>query len=180
MKVKGKIDDKKLDPLFRKLINNSKDLSRPLDKILAVTLSSIEQNFQSQGRPKKWQGLKASTKRKRGLEGKWPGKILSVSGQLASSVNGRVDGNAVLVGSNKKQARIMNQGGTIKHPGGTRFRFIGKGKVRFLTRGQSLAGFSGITKPHDIKIPARPFLLFQDKDIDKAEKILAKHLLEGV
>ncbi|WP_122425158.1 hypothetical protein [Pseudomonas viridiflava] len=57
---------------------------------------------------------------------------------------------------------INEFGADIKHPGGTSYGYANqasaeRGEVRFLKKG---AGYMelGVTKPHDIKIPARPWL----------------------
>jgi phage gpG-like protein len=52
-------------------------------------------------------------------------------------------------------ARIHELGGTIKHPGGTPYKVIG-GRTVFVSKreGADLPR----TAPHDIKIPARPYL----------------------
>jgi len=60
-------------------------------------------------------------------------------------------------------AAVHEFGADIKHPGGTDYGYptkeaASKGKVRFMAKG---AGYMvlGQTKPHDIKIPARPSLV---------------------
>ena len=148
MKIVSKVDEKASEILFKRLIKNSKDLKRPLINIRATLLSSTDKTFEAQGRPRKWKDLKPSTKRKRAKMGKWPAKILQVSGSLASSVNGKIEGNTVKIGSNKEYAMIHQKGGTIK------------------------------TKKASIKIPARPFLVIQDEDVKRAENILTRHLLK--
>jgi phage gpG-like protein len=52
-------------------------------------------------------------------------------------------------------ARIHNEGGTIKHPGSNKFQAFGFGDGMVFTH---------YTKPHDIQIPRRQFMLFQDED----------------
>lgn len=53
-------------------------------------------------------------------------------------------------------------GGTINHPGGTSYGYktendAKRGKVRFMKSGQGYMQL-GVTEPHTITIPARPFL----------------------
>lgn len=67
------------------------------------------------------------------------------------------------VGTNVEYARIHELGGSIKHPGGTPFMFIG-GRfqpIRETTAvGRELQGqFVGYTKPFRIDMPKRPFLV---------------------
>lgn len=56
-----------------------------------------------------------------------------------------------------KLGAIQHFGADIKHPGGTRY-VVGKdGKARFVS--SDFAGpITGVTQPHNIKIPARPWL----------------------
>jgi phage gpG-like protein len=85
----------------------------------------------------------------------------------------------IRVGSNKKYAGIHQFGGTIKHPGGTPFLpfkptkrkagfmpnqmiFISKKKAEELKAKGIPVRY---TKPHDIKMPARPYLVLQDEDL---------------
>ena len=59
-------------------------------------------------------------------------------------------------------AAVHEFGADIKHPGGTNYGYASKdaaskGQVRFMKKGEGYAVL-GQTKPHDIKIPARPSL----------------------
>jgi hypothetical protein len=54
-------------------------------------------------------------------------------------------------------ARIHEFGGTIKHPGGTHYRVV-DGRAVFVNKAEGKADNLKTTKPHDIKIRARPYL----------------------
>lgn len=71
---------------------------------------------------------------------------------------------------------IQHFGADINHPGGTRY-VIGKdGKARFVSN--KLTGpVMGVTKPHKIKIPARPWL---DKGAESGTKEYLDTVREGV
>jgi hypothetical protein len=57
-----------------------------------------------------------------------------------------------------KYARIHELGGTIAHPGGTPY-FVGEdGKAHFVSLDDPRAANLPKTKPHDIVIPAKPYL----------------------
>jgi len=56
-----------------------------------------------------------------------------------------------------KYARIHEFGGTIKHPGGTHYRIV-DGRAVFVNKADGRADGLPTTKPHNIKIPARPYL----------------------
>lgn len=59
---------------------------------------------------------------------------------------------------------LHEYGGTIPHPGGTPYIFVGPGRVAFISKAkaQEYEAQTGIkpkeTKPHSITMPARPFL----------------------
>lgn len=80
---------------------------RPLMKSIAgIFASSTEENFKNEGRPDKWTDLSDVTKRNREKISKWPGQILQVEGQLASSITTQYDEDSAVIGSNKDYARI--------------------------------------------------------------------------
>lgn len=151
-----------LERLLNQLEKNANNLKPALLDIADELLDSVEENFEREGRPP-WQDIKEETKKRRGKEGKWPGKILQMDGALAASVTSRVQGDSIFIGSNKEYAMIHQRGGDISHPGTSN----GFGK--------------GITiPPHQITIDKRPYIDPTDEEIDRAEVILVDHLLEGV
>lgn len=125
----------------------SREIERPLRAAGVYMLSSIERNFQSQGRPAKWKGLASATLagRRKG-KGSGRAKILIDTGALKNSHSTRISTKGVEVGTNKVQAKRMHFG----YPGGT-------------GRGRS-------------KTPARPFVMFQDEDYDAIGKIFSQHV----
>ncbi len=85
---------------------------RPLMKNIAgIMATATEDNFKDEGRPDKWVDLSETTKKQRQKIGKYPGQILQVSGQLASSISTYYDDNSAIVGSNKVYAAIHQLGG---------------------------------------------------------------------
>ncbi len=101
---------------------------------------------------------------------------------------------SVRVGTNVVYARIHELGGTINHPGGTRYTFGPGGVPIFISeeRAYQLAlqgRFVGKTRPHPIRMPKRPFLVpglqrysmskRMDKDFAKAFKGQMKAYLAG-
>ena len=85
---------------------------RPLMKNIAgIMATATEDNFKDEGRPDKWIDLSETTKKQRQKIGKYPGQILQVSGQLASSVSTAYDDNSAVIGSNLAYAAIHQLGG---------------------------------------------------------------------
>ena len=150
MQIVAKINDAQVKALMAKLITNSYRTEPAMRRIEGLMLDSVEQNFESEGRPRPWKAWADSTRDARQERGTASGKILNESGAsgLKGSINGRHDNMNVFVGSNKVYARIHQKGGQA-----------GRGKK--------------------VKIPARPFLVFQDADIIASRAILTRHLLQG-
>jgi phage virion morphogenesis protein len=133
------------------------DLSAPLSACGEIVLSSVEENFQREGRfdtagstrggNNRWADLSERTKAARAKKGKWPGKKLQMSqGGLAASINKQVQGNTVTVGTNKAYAHIHQHGGQA-----------GRRSSR-------------------VTIPARPFLVIQEEDVNEMVDVLNRHI----
>ncbi|HSA05668.1 MAG TPA: phage virion morphogenesis protein [Candidatus Gastranaerophilales bacterium] len=108
--IEIRLDDKKLLRALNQLAEKTSDL-RPLMKNIAEILAdSTEENFEQQGRPK-WEGLKKPTIEYRTKKKYWPGKILQMRGELASSITSSYDENSAIIGTNKVYAAIHQLGG---------------------------------------------------------------------
>ncbi len=131
------------------------------DQVGFEVLNSIEDNFDAEGRPEKWQplapatiegkvrkfggrkkrgGLRAVTARKLGGN-----KILTDSGDLRRSIVHKADSMGVTIGSTKEYAAIHQFGGQC-----------GRGR--------------------SVTIPARPYLMLQDGDHEKIVDLLEASL----
>lgn len=121
-------------------LRNRTPLARSVASLFAA---ETEANFAAQGRPR-WLGLKPPVKPRR-----VGGQILQDSGQLANSIAADYGPDFARVGSNKKYARIHQQGGqTAPHV--------------ILPRNKRALAFGGrvvkrVNHPGS-KIPARPYL----------------------
>lgn len=165
---------KEVENLFKQLGFNIKNLKPALIKIGGMLEDASENAFERQGPG--WPALKKSTKERLARTGK-SGKTLDRTGRLSGSVSSQIRGNTVFIGSNLKYARIHQKGGTINHPGGTKYKFIGPGKIAYLKKGAKK--FNGITKPHKIKIPKREYLIVSEAELRKSNFILSKHMVRG-
>lgn len=142
---------------FEKLMRRVKQLEtdvrrteRPMRAAGVYMLGSIERNFKAQGRPEKWTALSESTlARRRKGRGKGKAQILIDTARLKNSVSMRLTGDGVEVGTNVVYAPRQHFG----YEGGE-------------GRGQA-------------KTPARPFLMFQDEDIDAIGDIFRQHIARG-
>jgi len=179
------INTRQIDRLFRRLEKNTNASSRRVlfNAIAQDMQAAVQKNFATEGRrvfPGGWRQLAASTRRRKAKTGK--SKILQNSAQLKNSINARGTSTYAVVGTNKKYGRIHQMGGTINHPGGTPYIPFSSGGnslgVRFMRKDGNYPPGTGFTKPHQIKIPKRPFLAFNASDIDLIEKRIGEVMVK--
>ena len=109
--IEIKIDNKEVESRLLDLAQRSENLRPLMKNIAGIFAYSTEENFKNEGRPDKWTELSESTIKQRTKNKQWPGMILQVSGQLASSVNTYYDNDSAVIGSNLKYAAIHQLGG---------------------------------------------------------------------
>lgn len=105
-----KVDDKGATQLLRKLSKKLEDMSPVMKVVAGIMHDAVEENFEKEGQPR-WTPLASSTIRQREKKRHWPGKLLQVSGQLASSISEKHDSRSATVGTNKIYAAIHQFGG---------------------------------------------------------------------
>jgi phage virion morphogenesis protein len=108
-----KIEDAELVQPLERLIKGLANASPLMAALAGDMLDEVEENFQQEGRPA-WMGLKPGTIAARQKKGHWPGKILQVSGRLASSSEPFHSNVTAGVGTNIKYAAIQNSGGKTR------------------------------------------------------------------
>lgn len=108
--IEIKIDNKEVESKLLDLAQKSENLRPLMKNIAGIFAYSTEENFKEEGRPK-WENLKDSTIKQRTKKKHWPGQILQVSGQLASSINTYYDDKSAVIGSNLDYAAIHQLGG---------------------------------------------------------------------
>jgi phage gpG-like protein len=125
----------------------TREIEKPFKASGTYLIGSIERNFKSSGRPKKWQKLAASTIRGR-RKGKGRGGIkpLVDTAKMKNSFAMRVRTREVEVGTNAVQAKRQH------------FGYEGKEG-----RGHS-------------ETPARPFVMYQEEDFDAIGRIFGRHI----
>jgi phage gpG-like protein len=88
------------------------------------------------------------------------GGLRRVTGSLSMSFDGLVERGSLddvrlrLYSAGVKYAAIHEFGGTINHPGGTRYIFGPGGRAIFVSK-EYVGPVAGVTKPHPITIPPR-------------------------
>lgn len=109
--IEIKLDNKDVESKLLDLAKRSENLRPLMKNIAGIFAYSTEENFKNEGRPDKWTELSESTIKQRTKNKQWPGMILQVSGQLASSVNTYYDNDSAVIGSNLEYAAIHQLGG---------------------------------------------------------------------
>ena len=109
--IEIKLDNKEIESRLLDLAKRSENLRPLMKNIAGVFAYSTEENFKEEGRPDKWTELSESTIKQRTKNKQWPGMILQISGQLASSVNTYYDDDSAVMGSNLEYAAIHQLGG---------------------------------------------------------------------
>ena len=109
--IEIKLDNKEVESRLLDLAQRSENLRPLMKNIAGIFVYSTEENFKNEGRPDKWTELSESTIKQRTKNKQWPGMILQISGQLASSVNTYYDNDSAVIGSNLEYAAIHQLGG---------------------------------------------------------------------
>ena len=109
--IEIRIDNKAVEEALLKVASKCKDLKPLMKNIAGIMADAVEENFEQEGRPDKWQELAESTIKKRKKTKHWPGKILQVEGQLATSITTQYDNESAVIGSNLEYAAIHQLGG---------------------------------------------------------------------
>ena len=109
--IEIKINNKDVERKLLELAQKSENLRPLMKNIAGIFASATEENFKNEGRPDKWTELSEATKKQRTKQKKWPGQILQVSGQLASSISTQYDDESAVIGSNLDYAAIHQLGG---------------------------------------------------------------------
>lgn len=109
--IEIRIDDAELQKNLQRLAERAENLRPLMKNIAGIMEDSVEENFKQEGRPDKWQKLAKSTIKQRTKKGHWPGRILQVRGELASSITSYYDSYSAVVGTNKVYAAIHQLGG---------------------------------------------------------------------
>lgn len=109
--IKIKIDNNAVNEKLLEIAQKSENLRLLMKNIAGIFAYSTEENFKNDGRPDKWTDLAETTKKQRTKTGHYPGQILQVSGQLASSISTYYDNDSAVIGSNLDYAAIHQLGG---------------------------------------------------------------------
>jgi len=145
------VDDRDVVQALNRLIEIGETPAPALDAIGRVLQTNIQLGFQTSTAPDgtAWEPLKIRQ-----------GQPLRDKGHLMGSIDYQVEGNSVVVGTNRAYAPVHQFGATIEAKAGKVLRFFVEGRPVFVKR---------------VTIPARPFLpeerLPEDWGTDSLEAI---------
>ncbi len=174
------------------LAQRAQDMRVLLARFGIQAIRSIERTFEAGGRPRRWVpwsvftaaneagqlynksgALTSSRKRSAGAR---TGKVLVDSGRLKNSVTARVVGRDTLaIGTNVIYGRIHQLGGRVKIPPITMPH--GRAMRWYLPGGQPV--FRRATSAHTVTIPARPWLVLQEEDLQILRRWVTDHVKGG-
>lgn len=160
VRIVAKLDDAGIKEALRRM----SDISPALEAVGSTVVSSVQRNFEAGGRPHRWAPSKAARR-----EGRKTLVDQGYYGGLVGSINYRVEGRRVLVGTNKVYAAIHQFGGRI----GARVIRPVRGKALYWPGARHPV--KKVNWP-GAKIPARPFLVVQDKDWAKIRRAISEHI----
>ena len=170
-----KLDDTRVRELIERIRRRTNDFRPALaDMGERMTKHSIPLNFRAGGRPEKW---KPSARARKEIKGR-TGQTLDDTGRLKGSITYRESAHDLKIGTNVVYARIHQLGGQVE---GT---FDVRRHVRTIRQafGRAIAPKKVKVKAHrrtvDFTLPARPFLVVQDEDVDYFREALGAFLAE--
>jgi phage virion morphogenesis protein len=108
------VDESELRDVLARLADRVSDLEPAMRRVAGHLADAVEEQFASEGRPR-WPPLAPSTIRQRARQGKWPGKILQVTGRLAASITTRSSAREAAVGTSVEYG-VYHQLGTRRIP----------------------------------------------------------------
>ena len=143
---------------IRDLNRLANSLQGIVNDIAVMSADAFDRNFETQsffGKP--WKPSKY-VERENAQKGKKRRNILQNTGHLRKSINYGTAGNLIRFYSNLPYASIHNEGGRIKHPGGTAYFYDKKKKRPVWISNSKATRNHKRTKAHIIDIPQRQFV----------------------
>jgi len=137
------------------------NLSKTTRKASLYMKNSLLQNFEMGGRPT-WLPLKSGG----------PATLGGIRGMIAQAIGSNYGDTYAEAGfinfPPPLYAMIQQTGGIINHPGSDKFQVFTIGGRVIFTHG---------TIPHQIPIPARPYIMWQDEDLEYVKDLLGQEIL---
>lgn len=152
----------------------------PLKRAGIYMVGSIDRNFEAEGRPKRWIRLSPMTiEMRRHGEGRGTARILQDTGRLRASITYEIVGSdGIKIGTNIPYAGKLHFGGVNVIPAHTErikshYRKVDGKRYKVRT-------FKRRVKKKEFDLPSRPFILFQDEDLDVIRDIFVGYVQESI
>ena len=165
------IDDKNARILLRKIEARGKDLGGAMYLIANALENSVKENFRAGGRYKAEGSIEGGSERWKPSKSTAKGSTLLRTGNLMRSITPSFDSQSASVSSGLAYARIHNDGGKTK-PHEITAR---NGRALAFSLGGKKVLCRSVHHPGS-NIPARPFMVIQQDDIDYAKETLAEFI----
>jgi len=195
--IRVDVDDSAAVDALEQLIRRARDPKGALTTAGVIGLRSVQKNFDVGGRPTKWKGKRDGS-----------ASHLQRSGRLQRSIRYQLTADGVKWGTRQRHARLHQEGGTIR-PKSKKFLSIPLDDKRIFEAGAGaffrrypdrvFATFDGAKgtvflkdSPDDetgrpifvlrrkVEMPARPFLLLQNEDLNAIVITFETHLAAGL
>jgi len=160
-----KIDDKGFNAWLKERRDRISNMRPAMITLGDLIVKSVRQNFEESGRPDKWEKLSDAT-----TNGSLRAKDYKANGKLRVGAQRKIASRKILIGLGMRSG-LMD---SIHYDADSEGVSIGPDN-RPYARIHQLGGMAGRGKK--IKIPARPYLMMQDEDLETAKAVVTKHIL---
>jgi len=159
------IDDSMFQDAMDGLIERCEDMTPVMLDIGEMMVESVRENFLDQGRPEKWEPLAQSTAL--GIIGGKKG--WTKRGRIKVGAERRLQDKMILIGKGNAGGLM----GSFAYKAESDSVAIGTPKVYGAI--QNFGGDAG--RNHASHIPARPYLVAQDEDVEKIKEEITRYIL---
>ena len=165
--INATIDDREFEHLIKAMNDKGVHLKPVLAAVGNLVVKSVKRNFREGGRPDKWT---PSNKTK--------GKTLIGTGALQRSIHYKVDddesGVTIMTGP-QKYAAIHQFGGTT-----SAHTIMAKNRKALQFNVGGVTIYRKKVNHPGSKIPARPYMLLQDEDIENIKTVMLEYLKDPI
>lgn len=169
--IKIEHNSKEINQALTELAQKVKKPNKILRKVGHTIRLYVDRKFETEGEFEgtKWQQWSESWKERREREGKADGQIMSYTGELRKSIEDKISGSVLEVGTNKVYAAIHNFGGAVKKRKSKKSKIGKKGKTA-----KSKTQTSG-----SFEMPKREYMAFESKLIEQiTDEIMSELTIE--
>lgn len=171
-------------------ITRAQNLRVPMKAGAQLMMFSVNANFGSGGRPNRWATIAASTRKYKMRQGLSMTPLTGRTGALKGSISPKVTSDSFSIGTSIPYGAIHQFGGVINQGARSelfqRNRYLRGSRAGSFKRGTKSLGPNRVgfgfrargfnMGARTINIPARPYLVFQDQDVQDINKIVTDYI----